>query len=154
MELTPKTRKEVFLAAAGGQDVTTPTPITREEVFLDEIAKGGGSSLPSTETASAGDVLSLDDNKEPQWATPSGGGGGVLVVHEVEGTLDKTWQEIADAGSAILSVGGDIGITCNINHSIREGYYVTFAMLLPNGSGFDDPLGYVADTASGYPVAH
>lgn len=40
--INPVTRKETFLAAAGGQDVTTPTPITREEVFLDAIAKGGG----------------------------------------------------------------------------------------------------------------
>lgn len=95
--MNPITRKEMFLAAAGGQNVETPTPVTREEVFLDEIAKGGGgSSLPSTETASAGDVLSLDDNKDPQWVAPSGGGG-VLVVHDVNGTLDKTWQEIHDA---------------------------------------------------------
>lgn len=105
MELTPKTRKEVFLATAGGQDVNTPTPITREEVFLDEIAKGGGgSSLPSTETASAGDVLSLDENKEPQWTAPSGGGG-VLVVNVTETesetnyiyTCDKTAGEILSA---------------------------------------------------------
>lgn len=72
MELTPKTRKETFLAAAGGQDVTTPTPITREEVFLDAIAKNGGSGGGSS-------------------------GGGVLVVHDVNGTLDKTWKEIDDA---------------------------------------------------------
>lgn len=100
--MNPITRKEMFLAAAGGQNVETPTPVTREEVFLDEIAKGGGgSSLPSTETASAGDVLSLDDNKEPQWAAPSGSGGGVLVVHEtVSGTthtLDKTAGEIINS---------------------------------------------------------
>lgn len=75
MELTPKTRREVFLAAAGGQDVTTPTPVTREEVFLDAIAKGGGGSS----------------------------GGGVLVVHEDENrTLDKTWQEINDAALSVL----------------------------------------------------
>lgn len=149
--MNPITRKEMFLAAAGGQNVEIPTPVTREEFFLDEIAKGGGgSSLPSTETASAGDVLSLDDNKEPQWAAPSGSGGGVLVVHDVDGTLDKTWQEIADAGFAILSIEKDIGITCRINHS--DGYNVTFAMFLPNGSGFDDPIGYTTSTASGYPV--
>lgn len=34
--MNPITRKEVFLAAAGGQDVTTPTPITREEEFLEQ----------------------------------------------------------------------------------------------------------------------
>ena len=77
-------------------------------------------------------------------------GGGVLVVHDVDGTLDKTWQEIADAGFATLRIEDDIGITCRISHS--DGYEVEFAMLLPNGSGFDDPLGYTTSTASGYPV--
>ena len=40
--MDPITRKETFLAKAGGQDVTTPTPVTREEYFLNEIANGGG----------------------------------------------------------------------------------------------------------------
>lgn len=74
--MNPITRKEMFLAAAGGQDVTTPTPITREEVFLDAIAKGGGGG---------------------------GGTGGVLVVNMVNGTLDKTWQEIHDAGFCVIT---------------------------------------------------
>lgn len=76
MELTPKTRKETFLAAAGGQDVTTPTPVTREEVFLNAIANGGGGGGGSS-------------------------GGGALrvnVVAESGGkTLDKTWKQISDA---------------------------------------------------------
>ena len=32
--IKPITRKEMFLAKAAGQDVTTPEPITREEHFL------------------------------------------------------------------------------------------------------------------------
>lgn len=71
--MDPITRKETFLAKAGGQDVTTPTPVTREEYFLNEIAKGGG-----------------------------GSGGGVLVVTDTNGTLDKTWQEIYDADFAVV----------------------------------------------------
>ena len=31
-----------------------------------------------------------------------GSGGGVLVVHDVNGTLDKTWQEINDADFAVI----------------------------------------------------
>ena len=41
--LTPITRKEMFLAKAAGMDVKTPEPITREEMFLSKIS-GGGSS--------------------------------------------------------------------------------------------------------------
>ena len=46
--MDPITRKEMFLARAGGQDVETPEPITREETFLQEIVdaveSGGGAS--------------------------------------------------------------------------------------------------------------
>ena len=42
--LTPITRKEMFLAKAAGQDVKTPEPITREEMFLNRISGGGGST--------------------------------------------------------------------------------------------------------------
>lgn len=104
-ELTPITRREVFLAKASGQEVETPTPVTREEVFLDAIVKGGGSSLPSTETASAGDVLSLDDNKKPQWATPSGGGGVLYVTASQDRALDKNFEEIQtalDGGKVVM----------------------------------------------------
>lgn len=38
-ELEPITREEMFLAKAGGQDVTVPEPITREEMFLNDIVK-------------------------------------------------------------------------------------------------------------------
>lgn len=38
----PITRKERYLAKAAGQAVETPEPITREEMYLDAIARGGG----------------------------------------------------------------------------------------------------------------
>ena len=38
--LTPVTRKEMFLAKAAGQDVEVPKPITREEIFLSRIQGG------------------------------------------------------------------------------------------------------------------
>ena len=42
MALEPITREETYLAAAAGQSVETPEPITRKEMFLDAIAKSGG----------------------------------------------------------------------------------------------------------------
>ena len=40
--LTPITRKEMFLAKAAGQNIETPEPITREEMFLSKISGGAG----------------------------------------------------------------------------------------------------------------
>lgn len=40
--LEPITRIETFLAKIAGADITTPTPITRIEQFLDDWASGGG----------------------------------------------------------------------------------------------------------------
>jgi len=64
------TRKQKYLAAIAGDGVA-PSPITSDEKLMYNIAEkmnnGGGS------------------------------GGGVFVVHDVDGTLDKTWQEITNA---------------------------------------------------------
>lgn len=50
MAIEPITRKEKFLAKAGGQQVSVPEPITREEMFLSNIcggsSSGGGISAP------------------------------------------------------------------------------------------------------------
>ena len=61
-----------------------------------------GSSLPDYSEASDGDVLAIEDGA-PAWTTPSGGGGGVLVVTfggDYGLTPDKTTAEIAAAASA------------------------------------------------------
>lgn len=41
-DLEPITRREQFLAAIAGEDVTPPDPITREEVYLQAILNNGG----------------------------------------------------------------------------------------------------------------
>ena len=55
--------------------------------IADAISSGGGAGgLPSTEEASVGDVLSLDEDKKPTWAAPNGGDGVVILTppsHEV-----------------------------------------------------------------------
>ena len=35
--LEPITRNEIFMAAAAGREYEKPTPVTREEMFLDDI---------------------------------------------------------------------------------------------------------------------
>lgn len=39
--MEPITRKEKFLAKAGGQNIELPNPVTREEMFLAAIGGGG-----------------------------------------------------------------------------------------------------------------
>ena len=53
MEIEPVTRKEMLMAAAAGESVVAPTPITREEYFLSKIVGSGGSDSLSYEKASA-----------------------------------------------------------------------------------------------------
>ena len=97
----------------------------------------GGSGLPSTEAASAGDVLTLDNSKDPQWAAPSGGGGalkiGVTVTQsgdETTYTLDKTWKQIVDAVNGgiipyicIDLIDGSTGVHVLIEYSVVETDY-------------------------------
>lgn len=54
-------------------------------------------------SASADDDYPASDSVSDE--SGGGSGGGVLVVHDVDGTLDKTWQEIKDAmlvGSVVI----------------------------------------------------
>lgn len=130
----------------------TPNPV-REDAYVEELAEKLGIDpqyIPKSPVWRNEEEIRAIAEMFANMQGGGGSGGGVLVVHDVDGTLDKTWQEIADAGFAILRIENDIGITCSISHS--DGYYVKFAMLLPNGSGFDDSIGYTTSTASGYPV--
>lgn len=74
MVLEPITREEHYLAKASGQNVQTPTPITRQEMFLDAIAKretGGGSGSGGASidvTAQVGQTImvkEVDSNGKP-----------------------------------------------------------------------------------------
>ena len=127
-ELTPITRREVFLAKASCQNVETPTPVTREEVFLDEIAKGGGGSS----------------------------GGGVLVVHQdADGVLDKTWQEIHDAFFAVLADTDETSKLLSFFYSIgmdEEGYWVSVASPSSSSPIEFDMVTFATNSADGYPV--
>ena len=113
---TPYTRKEAYLnAVATGDSSGIPeTPYTREEMYLDAIAKGGSGGGGSSTLAGLTDVdisnpsdgqTLVFDATSQKWKNGSvGGGGGVLVVNmDIDTfTLDKTWQEIADAPLAVI----------------------------------------------------
>lgn len=80
--------------------------------------------------------------------TPDGnvaGSGGVLVVHDVDGTLDKTWQEIFDAmlsGGAVIQIGETVANNVLRVFVSKEEYAVHTSVL---GD-------YVTSSASGYPT--
>ena len=70
----PITRKETYLAAIAGQEVTLPAkPITREEAYLDAIAKNGTGA--SYEILGAYDTLA-----ELEAAHPTGKPGDAYLV--------------------------------------------------------------------------
>lgn len=106
--------------------------------------------LPSVSGTDEGKVLTVNNSGVWVAQTPASGGG-VLVVTDTEGTLDKTWQEIMDAflvGSVKWvtydgeSVVGAIDATMVGN---RLGTY----MVVFNGD--TENMSLVTDSASGYP---
>lgn len=75
---------------------------------LDKIARileKGGSFTPDISDPQDGDTL-VYNAAQQKWVNGAASGGSVLVVHEDAEThaLDKTWQEIVDAGFSVLEV--------------------------------------------------
>lgn len=100
--------------------------------------------LPSVSGTDDGKVLTVNNSGVWVAQNPSSGGG-VLVVTDTDGTLDKTWQEIH---AAMLS-GGAV-----IQHDETEADAVLRARV---GKGtYDvssaDGVSYSASSASGYPT--
>ena len=83
-----------------------------------------------------------------------GSGGGVLVVLDVDGTLDKTWQEIHDAfvaGSVRIQRGMDtdtLTIVRGVQYHSKSGEY----RVEPSSAGSWQTEIYVASSADGYPT--
>jgi hypothetical protein len=112
--------------------------------------------------------LVVGEDGVPIWGSGgggSGGGGGVLVCHvdNATGALDKTWQEIKDAGYAILindesdEESTDVQIIGTLA-SIQSGNYDEFGWVydvyfnLLTKSGVTS-VGFSTNSANGYPVA-
>ena len=70
------------------------------------VAGAAASGLPAVSGSDNGKVLTV---VEGAWAPAAGGGGGVLVVgvDADTGALDKTWQEIYDAGFCVVLLEED-----------------------------------------------
>ena len=111
------------------------------------IAQGivAPTALPAITPDDAGKVLTANDSGVWVASLPSSGGG-VLVVTDTEGTLDKTWQEIHDADLAIIRI-------TDVNNEMFK--MVTMAIIRKNNT-YDIvdmyETTYSASSASGYPV--
>lgn len=147
----------VTISTTSNNDVVSiciePVEVVVSDAFrvaVGEAAPEAPSGLPAITGTDDGKVLTADSGV---WVaqTPASGGG-VLVVTDTNGTLDKTWQEITDAflvGSVKWvtyqgeSVVGAIDATMV---GIRLGTY----MVVFNGDSENMTL--VTESASGYPT--
>lgn len=81
--MEPITRKEKFLAKAGGQNIELPNPVTREEMFLAAIGgeSGGGDEYIVNLTFDDDDNFVCDKTfAEIEAAITEQGNGGKLVI--------------------------------------------------------------------------
>lgn len=152
----PITRKETYLAAIAGQEVTLPAkPITREEAYLDEIAKNGkGASyeildsydtLEELETAhptgKAGDAYLVGDPSHVYvWLTESeewGDGGEFTAVEGPKG--DK--GDKGDPGQDGASLWGEINGTLSNQTDLQDA--------LDAKASMNDVVSYITNTVLG-----
>lgn len=104
-------------------------------------------SYEPTTWKSGDTVTSAKLNKLEQGV--AGAGSGILLVHNVNGTFDKTWQEIHDAGVAIVIANGDGYSVSLLTYAIWEDNGVYGVQVYdPDGPRMDD---YTCGYASGYP---
>ena len=100
--------------------------------------------LPSVSGSDEGKVLTVNNSGVWVAANPSSGGG-VLVVTDTDGTLDKTWQDIFNAFG---STGAVVALSESHFVVINEVVYNTksqeYEVYLADDS-------YTTETASGYP---
>ena len=127
----------------------TPNPV-REDAYKTELATKLGIDpqyIPSSpvwrneeEIAAIAEMFSN---------MTAGSSGGVLVVTDTSGTLDKTWQEINDAPIAYIHTGNFRLVPYQIRNN--KGQYQVNASYAASASA-NTLLQWNADSASGYPV--
>ncbi len=134
------------------EDYVRNAESNRNSAVLNSLLESepGMKELPDTTNAKEGDVLVLDSQKKPTWGSGGGSGGGVLVCNMDTETmaLDHTWQEIKDAGFAVLPIPDGNGELCILGLIGENPYSVGFLNL-----SMPSPLVFVAQTVDDYPVA-
>lgn len=102
--------------------MATLEPVTRIEQFLSDIIDQGGGGGGGS------------------------GGGGVLIVNDVNGTLDKTWQEIYDAGFSVIKEPNGLLMFCAGALTYDGNYIAPYFNPMLN-----TVTDWTASSANGYP---
>lgn len=149
------------MAIIDGYPATSFDKKDREWVkaVADETA---GEVLPDTTEASAGDVLTVGEDGDAEWATPSGGGGGLLVtftITVVDGvtywTADASWNDVKNA----LNAGGSVTVKYSQHFddsNLTDEWYYTGAYVLketPDTPTAENPILYVFFIDKEIPIA-
>ncbi len=77
-------------------------------------------------------------------------GGSVMMVHDSDGVLDKTWEEIHDADFAVLKITYNDNFTSTfiiLGTEIDHGVYMVYF-----GHIGEDNIAYMTSSTSGYPT--
>ena len=81
-------------------------------------------------------------------------GGGILIIHcdYDTGVLDKTWQEICDAGFGVIISEAPSGLFCEpIIEITHENNLFIITTIVSGSEGFETFL-YKTQSSNGYPV--
>lgn len=125
--LEPLTRKEMFYDAILGNISTSnlPEPVTREEIYLKDIAEnggGGGTTVignPSTEATEELDKIKIGSKT---YSIPEGGTGTEVVANpEGEATDELDKVQIGEDIYSIPQGGGSADLTSDLTASVTVG---------------------------------
>lgn len=134
---------ETVIVTIDGTDYSCVVEVGKDDLKADTDGNGtvtydeiGGFRFIGLATTVAVYAVSASASWQP--AAPSGG---VLVVHEVDGTLDKTWQEIYDALPIAV-----LDIPSTSTRKLFDRARTDLHGLFVSGGEY-----YAANSASGYP---
>lgn len=153
------TAMDLYVAAQSGDvirrhDVSESNTAPEKKYVALSGVKFAETTGKYTFTFASGDVFeSASDAAYPTAESVSdesggGSGGGVLVVTDTDGTLDKTWQEIHDADIAYIHLMDYRVVPYKVINNKGEYQVVSAIVSTPISV-----LTWVASSADGYPVA-
>ena len=130
----------------------------RDRKWVKDVA-----ALPETTAASAGDVLTLDEEKNIEWAAPSGGGGEGLLVTFTKTFVDPLTTWTADASWNDVKNALDAGNSVTVKYSeysaedewTLEWYYTGVYLLkqIPDTPTEENPITYLFFMDKEIPIA-